>query len=171
MDEQQNEKEQASFEESLSDEQRKKMAGQITELGGQLHDEWRAPRKQEDGTFEPRIKTTKDQAWIEKNGTDQIDIANNSYENLPEDWKGENKASAEVAIPEIYKAISEGKELDDQFIEETSDIIHQKWLERNGSWAPAEQNKPYAELSEEEKEKDRAIVRKAVETYKENATN
>ena len=44
-------------------------------------------------------------------------------------------------------------------------MLCMKWLERNGSWAPAEQNKPYAELSEEEKEKDRVIIKKAIELY------
>jgi len=142
-----------------------KKNNQISELGSLLHDEWRAPRKQEDGTFEPRMKNTKDLVWSEKHGTEEVDIANTDYANLPEDWKGENKISAEVAMEEIYKAVESGQELDTAFIENASDVMHVKWLERNGSWAPAEQNKPYAELSEEEKEKDRVIIRKGIEIY------
>mgnify|MGYP001096394945 CR=1 FL=1 len=138
---------------------------QVAELGSLLHDEWRAPRKQEDGTFEPRMKKTKDQDWIDKHGTEDIDIANSSYNELPEDWKGENKISAEVAMDQIYEAISQQKELDVSFIEDASSVIHDKWLERNKDWAPAEQNKPYGELSEEEKDKDRAIIKKAIEVY------
>ena len=138
----------------------------IAELGSLLHDEWRAPRKQADGTFEPREKATKDNEWIASHGTEKVDIANTDYNGLPEDWKGENKASAEVAMNSIYKADMRGDMYDtDSFIEDVSDKIHQAWLDRNGSWAPPEQNKPYAELSEEEKEKDRVIVRKAVEIY------
>lgn len=137
----------------------------VTQLGSVLHDEWRAPRKQEDGTFESRAKKTKDQAWAEKHGSDEVDIANTDYANLPEDWKGENKISAEVAMDEIYKAIENGQELNADLIEQASEVIHIKWLERNGSWAPVEQNKPYAELSEEEKEKDRVIIKRAIEIF------
>lgn len=165
-DEEPDQNEQASFRESLSDEQKEQMEAQITELGSLLHDEWRASRKKEDGTYEPREKTTKDQSWIETHGTDKVDIANTSFAELPADWQGENKASAEVAINEIWKANLKGSEFDDVFVETASDTIHQKWLERNSSWAPAEQNKPYAELPEEEKEKDRAIIKKAIEVYK-----
>ncbi len=46
---------------------------------------------------------------------------------------------------------------------QASDVVHQQWLERNGNWAPAEQNKPYNQLAESEKEKDRVIVRGAVD--------
>ena len=135
----------------------------ISELGSLLHEEWRNPRKKEDGSFDSRIKKTKDENWIKSHNTEEVDIANTEYKNLPEDWKGENKASAEVTVDEIYKAIDGKKELDSNFIEEASDILHKKWLERNGSWAPVEQNKPYLELSEEEKEKDRVIIRKGIE--------
>jgi len=41
--------------------------------------------------------------------------------------------------------------------------MHDKWLERNGEWAPAEQKLPYDELSEEEKEKDRVVIKKAID--------
>ena len=77
--------------------------------------------------------------------------------------KIENKTSAEFAVAEVEKAIEADTSLDESFIEAASSVLHDKWLERNGSWAPPEQNKPYPELSEEEKEKDRVIIRKAVE--------
>lgn len=159
-------KENASFKERLTPENRQKMQNQIADLGSLLHDEWRLTRKLEDGTFDPRVETTKDEDWILAHGTDQVDIANNFYSDLPIDWQGENKASAEVVVGEVWRAAAEGHQLDESFIEETSLIIHDKWLERNGSLASEEQKKPYVELSEEEKEKDRAIVRKAIEMYK-----
>jgi len=143
-----------------------KKESQISELGALLHDEWRESRKKEDGTFDPRLKKTKDEAWIKEHGIDEIDIANTDYANLPEDWKGENKISAEVAIEEVYGAVENKKELDDAFVESASEAMHVKWLERNGSWAPPEQKLPYAELSEEEKEKDRVIIKKAIEIYR-----
>lgn len=133
-------------------------------VGSELHDEWRAPRKKEDSTFEPRIKKTKDEKWVASHEADEVDIANTAYDQLPEDWKGENKISAQIAIDEVLKAETD---LNAEFIEHASSILHDKWLERNGSWAPEDQKKPYARLSEEEKEKDRVIVRKAIERYTE----
>lgn len=137
----------------------------IKSLGSQLHEEWRKPRwREESKDYEPRIKKTKDEAWSQAHsGAVEVDIANTPYGGLPSEWQGENKISAEVAVGEVEKAIEAGAPLDDAFIETASSILHDKWLERNGGWAPPEQNKPYAELSEEEKEKDRVIIRKAVE--------
>ncbi len=147
---------------STSEQQKQQ---QIAELGSLLHDESRGSQKQEDGTFEPRMKKTKDQDWIDKNEIEDIDIANTSYNELPEDWKGENKVSAEVAMNQIYEAISQKKDIGDTFIKDAGSVIHDKWLERNKDWASVEQNKPYSELSEEEKNKDRSIIKKAIEVY------
>ena len=142
-----------------------KTAERVANLGSQLHEEWRKPRwRDESKDYEPRIKKTKDQEWSQTHGgATEVDIANTPYEGLPSEWQGENKISAEVAVAEVEKAIEVGTPLDESFIEAASSVLHDKWLERNGSWAPPEQNKPYAELSEEEKEKDRVIIRKAVE--------
>jgi hypothetical protein len=137
----------------------------VTKLGSLLHDEWRAPRKQADGSFEPRIKKTKDEAWKAAQGKEEVDIANTSFADLPADWQGENRAAAEVAMNQVFQAAESGKMLDKAFIEDASAAVHDKWLERNGSWAPAEQKKPFGELSEEEREKDRAQIRKAIEIF------
>jgi len=140
----------------------------IEKLGSLLHEEWRAPRKQKDGSFEARIKKTKDESWISIHKISEVDIANTLYIDLPEDRKYENKASAEVAIKEIYKAVKDWKALDTEWIEAASDVIHQEWLKRN-TWVydPTYGNpllaKPYTDLPEEEKEKDRTIIRKAIE--------
>ena len=144
---------------SISPERQQQM---ITKLGDQLHDTWRAPRKLGDGTFDPRIKTTKDAAWIKKNGTDQVDIANTSFKDLPADWKGENQAAAEVAMHEVFKAVESGRTLDKNFIEEASAAVHKGWLERNGKWAEPHQLKPYAELSPAEQAKDRDQILSAI---------
>ncbi|MDF1498444.1 MAG: hypothetical protein P1P85_03795 [Patescibacteria group bacterium] len=137
----------------------------ITELGSLLHDEWRAPRKKEDGSFEPRVKKTKDEAWKTAHSAEEVDIANTSFAELPADWQGENRAAAEVAMNAVFQATESGRTLDESFVEEASATIHDKWLERNGEWAPAEQKKPFGELAEEEKEKDRTQVRKAIEIF------
>lgn len=136
----------------------------VATLADKLHEQWRQSRLDSStGTFEPRVKGTKDAAWIEKNKTNQVDIANTEYKDLPEDWQAENKASAEVAITEVERAKNAVViELNEDFVNKASDTVHQKWLQRNGEWAPAEQKLPYAELSEEEKEKDRVFVRAAI---------
>lgn len=145
-----------------SDEQKESA---ISALAGQLHDEWRAPRIKEDGSYEPRIKKTEDQEWIAEHGTDEVDIANTAFPELPADWRAENQAAAETVMDLVFQAAKNGRPLDDAFIEEASAQVHDKWLERNGEWAPEELKKPFAELPEKEKEKDRVQVRKAIETF------
>lgn len=63
-------------------------------LGADLHEAWRAPRKLADGGFEPRIKKSKDEAWNLLHGTDLVDIANHSFEELPSNWQYENLEAA-----------------------------------------------------------------------------
>lgn len=132
-------------------------------VAGRLHDRWRASRRLPDGGYEPRMKTTTDPAWIRRHGTDQVDIANTRYADLPADWQKENKESATVAVRLVDDARRRGVDLDsDEFMEAAGEKVHDAWLDRNGGWAPPEQRLPYAELSEEEKEKDRVVVREAL---------
>ncbi|MFN8673899.1 MAG: hypothetical protein U0457_17695 [Candidatus Sericytochromatia bacterium] len=143
----------------------------VVKLAGRLHEIWQQSRKKmPDGTYEPRIKDTKDQAWSKAHGgKTQLDIANTTYENLPADWQAENKASAEVASNIIFKLISNQKTADAKFIEESSASIHVEWLKRN-TWAKGnkEVDMPYAKLSEVEKEKDRVIIKEAIALAKKN---
>lgn len=144
------------------------MEQKINNLASLLHDKWRAPRfKKEIGDYGPKIEITKDKKWSgEHGGKTEVDIANTRYEDLPSDWQEENKASAKVAVEEVEKAMTTGIPLDDLFLESASSVLHDKWLEINtGSESTIEQKKPYTELSEEEKERDRAIIRKAIEIY------
>lgn len=137
----------------------------IKSLAGEIHEGWRSRRrKEESNDYGQRIKKTKDKNWSESHaGAEDVDIANTSYEDLPNDWQEENRASAEVSLDEVEKAIAYGKPLDESFVEVASSVLHNKRLKRNGIWVPLrEQNMPYDELSEEEKEKDRAIIRLAI---------
>ncbi|HNU76526.1 MAG TPA: hypothetical protein PKL88_02325 [bacterium] len=152
-----------SLEEKLTSEQLESFNNSVSNLGSVLHDEWRKTRLKEDGTYEPRIKHTKDEGWIESHGTDEIDIANTSFEDLPSDWQYENRASAYVTMSLIYEAGMSGENLDDSFVDKASSKLHDAWLDRNGSWAPAEQKVSFDELSEEEKDKDRVIIQKGLE--------
>ncbi len=146
-------------------------------LGGQLHDTWREPRKLEDDSYDPRVKVLVsledgNEKWFNESdvpeGSTEIkrqDIANTDFENLDEKWAMDNRIAAENAMDILFEAIAQNRDFNDEFIEEASDKIHQKWLDNPSTWSPPEQDKPYSELSEEEKDKDRAIIKKAIEIY------
>lgn len=126
------------------------------EVAGVLHDEWRRPRRRkETGDYEPRLKVTKDQTWIDAHGgQNQVDIANTNYEDLPADWQAENKASAAVAVGEVLRVFRGNRDMEHAFnasrlsdhygyldygiggisknVERMSGIVHEEWLKRNG---------------------------------------
>eukprot|EP00753_Platysulcus_tardus_P003640 PLAT12475.5.p1 GENE.PLAT12475.5~~PLAT12475.5.p1 ORF type:complete len:300 (+),score=114.23 PLAT12475.5:262-1161(+) len=128
----------------------------VQQVASELHDAWRKPRMRPDGTYEPRLKTI---------GKRTYDIAALSFQQLPERYQKENHAAAQVACDSIYAAVEQQVALDDDFLEQAAEEQHAAWLKRNGDWAPPHQAVPYAELAEEEKEKDRTIVRKALAIY------
>ena len=133
----------------------------VTEVATAAHGDWMTQYRAANGD-KPRIKKTKDQAFLDR-GIVEVDIATLSYVELPSDWQAENKAGAECAVDCVLAAFEQGRPLDDLFVEEASATQHDKWLERNGSWAPENQKLPYAQLSEDDKEKDRFFVRQAIE--------
>ena len=129
-------------------------------LGSDLHEGWRQPRKREDGTYEPRMKKSKDEAWNLAHGTDDVDIANCTFDQLPSNWQYENLEAARVAIELVYDKTMAGETFTPEEVESMASKIHDAWLERN-SWVydPQYGNPklavPYASLEEEEKAKDR----------------
>lgn len=130
-------------------------------LGSDLHEAWRAPRKKEDGTFEPRMKKSKDEEWNKAHGTDDVDIANCSFEELPSNWQFENLEAAKVPIELVYDKTKKGEQLTPEEIDQMASVIHEEWLKRNDWVYDANYGNPtlavpYNELPEEEKEKDRA---------------
>jgi hypothetical protein len=136
-------------------------------LASKLHDVWRKPRKKADGTYNIKIKITKDPEWIKlHNNINEIDIANTNYEDLPSDWKKENLASAIIATNIIYDAIKNKTKIDEVFIENASSIIHDEWLKRNTWSKGGELDVPYSKLPEIEKAKDREIIKLALELSK-----
>lgn len=127
----------------------------VTALGSRFHEEWRKSRLNEDGTFEPRLKSTKDQDWIDAHGGQtEVDIANTSYEDLPSDWQADNKAAAEAVVGIIDQMGGEVNLDDPDTYSQVGNAIHDDWLSRNGAWAPEEQKLPFDELSQAEKDKD-----------------
>ena len=142
-------------------------------LGSDLHEAWRAGRKKEDGTFEPRIKKSKDEAWNMAHGTDEVDIANTPFEQLPSNWQYENLEAAKVAINLVYDKIMAGESITPFELEQMASVVHEEWLKRN-SWAydPSYSDSklavPYELLSQEEKDKDKvqvALAQQKVEAY------
>jgi len=127
----------------------------VDTLGSAFHEDWRKTRLDEaTGTFEPRIKETKDLAWIEAHGTDQVDIANSTYEQLPEDWKAENKAAAEVVVGVMLDRDGVIDLSDESTRLEVGGIVHDAWLDRN-EWAKGgELDVPFDQLTPEEQAKD-----------------
>ena len=136
-------------------------------MGSYLHEEWRKTRLKEDGTYEPRIKKSKDSEWIQKHGTDEVDIANTKFEDLPSNWQYENLEAAKVAVELVYDKVADGEEITPEMIEEMSSVVHEKWLERNDWVYDKEYGNPilakaYEALPEDEKAKDRAQVETAI---------
>jgi len=127
----------------------------VDTLGSAFHEDWRKTRLDEaTGTFEPRVKETKDVAWIEAHGTDQVDIANSTYEQLPEDWKAENKAAAEVVVGVMLDRDGVIDLSDESTRLEVGGIVHDAWLARN-EWAKGgELDVTFDQLTPEEQAKD-----------------
>ena len=136
-----------------------------------LHEEWRRTRLKEDWTYEPRWKKSKDAEWTQKHWTDDVDIANTKFEDLPSNWKYENLEAAKVAIELVFDYVIAWEEITDEMVEEMASVVHEKWLERNSRvfdkeyWNPTLAQE-YVKLPEEEKEKDRAQIRQAIAKIK-----
>lgn len=132
-------------------------------LGSDLHEIWRANRKLEDGTFESRIKKSTDEAWNNLHGTDQVDIANCSFAELPSNWQFENLEAAKTAVNLVYDGVIGNAQQTQESIEEMASLVHNAWLQRNEwvfdpNYGNPSQAVPYEQLSEEEKAKDRDQV-------------
>ena len=125
-----------------------------TDMGEGLHKQWQENRRKSNPDEATRIKKTKDAAWAEENGTDEVDILNTDFADLPEDWQGENLAAATAAVDAVDSSETE---------DEAASIVHDQWMARN-SWEKDSQPElfvPYDELSDEEKEKDLVHVEDA----------
>ncbi len=136
-------------------------------LGSDLHEAWRAPRRKEDGSFEPRMKKSKDEAWNASHGTDDVDIANCSFAELPSNWQYENLEAARVAINLVYDKVMAGENISDIELEQMAATIHSEWLKRNSwvfdaNYGDPKLAVPYEQLSKEEQDKDKAQIGPAI---------
>lgn len=124
-----------------------------------LHESWRKDYRKANGN-KPRIKTTTDTIWIERNGSDQVNI-NKPYASLPFDWQKENYEAAKFIINLI---LLDG-DIDNDHL---AFQVHNAWLKRN-DWAKGSNlDVPYWDLPQEEKDKDLLHVqigRKILQKY------
>lgn len=139
-------------EEKITDLPQQQRDADVENTASKLHDIWREGRKNEDGSYEPRMK--------DDGQGGEVDIANTDYADLPEKWQAENRASADHVVNLLR---DEQAPADQDPMEWAAEEVHKSWLDRNGSWAPEEQKLPYTQLSEEEKQKDRDVVQAALD--------
>lgn len=116
----------------------------ILEIASLSHDKWRSTVSPED---------------VEDH------INNIDFDELPDDWKNENISSAEIALDQVLLQVKNEGEFDNNFIESSARVLHQKWLERNN------ENIPYEDLTEKDKEKDRIFIKIAIEIYGKYSSN
>jgi hypothetical protein len=145
-------------------------------LGSDLHEAWRATRKLDDGTFEPRIKKSEDKDWTEDHGTDTVDIANCPFNELPSNWQHENLEAARVAIRLVYDKVMRGEKITPEELEQMASVVHEEWLKRNDYvFGPVERGGnprlalPYEHLDQKEKDKDKSqlvLAQTKVQDYK-----
>ena len=78
-----------------------------------------------------------------------MDIANTDFEDLPYNWKYDNIEAAKVAVNLVYEKILNLEKISIETIEEMSNIVHEKRLERNWIAGSFENQKvSYEDLSE-----------------------
>ena len=143
-------------------------------LGSDLHEAWRLTIKKEDGTYEPRIKKSKDDDWNINHGTDEVDIANCTFDELPSNWQYENLEAAKVAIDLVYDKTLAGEDITSEEKEQMASVVHDEWLKRNDWVFDSEYGDPnlavsYEDLSEDEKYKDKIQLDNAQEKVEEYA--
>ncbi len=139
----------------------------IQKIASVFHEEWRKNRLEKDDSYKPMIEKSEDEERNLIHWTDMVDIANTKFEDLPSNRKYENFEAAKVVVDLVYDSILEWKEFSLEEIDRMSKIVHEKWLKRNGiQWSFENQRVDYEKLSDEEKEKDRAQIKLAIQIIK-----
>ena len=139
----------------------------IEKVASIFHEKWRENRLMDNGKYDPMVEKSKDKEWNLKHWTDMVDIANTKFEDLPSNRKYENLEAAKVAVDLVYDKVINWEEIISEMVEEMSNIVHEKRLERNGiEWSFENQRVVYQNLSEEEKVKDRIQVELAIQVIK-----
>ena len=139
----------------------------IKKIAWIFHESWRKSRIDKNGVCKPIMEKSEDEEWTKKHWTQTVDIANTEFEDLPSNWQRENLEAAKVAVGLVYKKVVDWEKITSEMIEEMSNIVHIKWLERNWiEWSFENQRVNYENLSEEEKAKDRIQIEIAIQIIK-----
>ena len=139
----------------------------IQKVASVFHEKWRKSRIQNGDKYQPMIEKSDDKEWNIEHWTDVVDIANTKFEDLPSNRKYENLQAAEVVVNLVYDKVVNWEIFNSEMIEEMSEVVHEKWLERNWvEWSFENQRVDYENLSEEEKAKDRAQIELAIQIIK-----
>jgi len=116
--------------------------GKVMQFAAKAHEAWRKQHIKDKGDV-PRVKKNSD-------GTEG-DI-NVPFHKLHPDWQKENIAAGHAVLAAVKKHPHD--------MEKASEHVHNEWMKRNPKADyNADQHKPYNELPEDEKEKDRVHVR------------
>jgi hypothetical protein len=116
--------------------------GKVMQFAAKAHEAWRKQHIKDKGDV-PRVKKNSD-------GTEG-DI-NVPFHKLHPDWQKENIAAGHAALAAVKKHPHD--------IEKAAEHVHNEWMKRNPKADHnASQHKPYNDLPEDEKEKDRVHVR------------
>ena len=150
--------------------------GTIITLANAFHEVWLRTRNQRsengaiwaNGERTPRPKPTADQEWSERKGDTMVDIANTGFVRLPEDWKAENDAAAEVIIDLVDSLGGAEKiDLDDaEVYEKCGQAIHSAWLKRNTYAKDGPLDIDFGKLPPDEQAKDLEQLSLALELLK-----
>ena len=96
-----------------------------------------------------------------------VDILNMNYDELPDDWAHENRATARVACRLVLRSVRQKRLFNRNFIEKLSEKIHIAWITRNKDRTTEDLTLSYIQLPEIEKAKDRRAVLIACRLYNE----
>lgn len=143
-------------------------------VGSKLHENWAISYRQTNPGEQTRIKTTKDETWILTHGTNEVDILNTNFSDLPLDWQGENLIAGQVAAHLVLGFIEKNGTFfpTDEEYDTMASIVHENWVERN-SWikTPGSGSEhlavPYSDLPLDEQLKDIAHIKLALATFDE----
>lgn len=131
-----------------------------------IHERWRAELFSTDRAARWKTLPASDDAWVRSNAAaladrmdispsrSRIDLQRLSFHEVPPSIAAEATEAARHILLLLERSPPHG-------LEQCAEQVHLAWLRRNGEAASPAQAVPYAHLDENEKEKDRIIVRTA----------
>lgn len=124
-----------------------------------------------DGTRLPRLKKKTETS------TDQLDIANSKFADLPEKWKQANVTTANMVVGEILRHVKKdnarktNNKLDDIFVESAAHFTHQRWIMDHQYSSNIMALTPYYLLRLRHKNMLRRFVRAGIDLYNPESYN